>query len=279
MAADPLGLDRAAADRAVPWLVGAMAFLAALAIAAASAASGLAVRWQTDVTPTVTIAVAPDAAVRTLDRLRRIPGLVSPHALDDADTAALLRPWLGDGAAPALVVIEAGVTAGAPDAATLTHMLDTDVPGTAGSPSVTVERNDDWVTRLAQLAHLMQALAALVLSLVAGVAIGVTAIATRGALAALRPSIEVVHGLGATDRFIASRFARRALRRAAWGGIVGTVMAVPVLAGLAAIASPIAPGGIFVAVWAALPAIPATAAAIGWAVARHTVRRWLRHLP
>ena len=273
MAADPLGLGTAAADRAVPWLVGAMAFLAALAVAGAGASAGVAQHWQADVAPTVTIAVTPDAAARTLDRLQRIPGLVTPHALDPAETAALLRPWLGDGAAPALTIIEAGVTAAAPDAATLARLLAPDAPG------VTIERNDDWVVRLSQLAQFMQALAALILLLVAAVAMGVTAIATRGALAALRPSIEVVHGLGATDGTIAGLFARRAMRRAASGAAAGTVLAVPLLAVLAALARPLAPGGVPAAVWVALPMIPILSATIGWAIAARTVRRWLQHLP
>lgn len=270
---DPLGLGQASADRAVPWLVGAMAFLAAIAVAGAGGVAGLAGRWQADVTPTVTIAVSPEAAPRALGRLRQVPGLVQPHALDPDDTAALLRPWLGTGSAPAIVVIEAGLTADAPDAAALTRLLAPDAPG------ATVERNDAWVVRLTQLARVMQALAALILLLVAGVALGVTAIATRGALSALRPSIEVVHGLGATDRFVAARFARRAMRRAALGGSAGTALALPLLAGLAWLAQPIAPGGVPVAVWGALPAIPVAMAAIGWMSARWTVQRWLRRLP
>lgn len=273
MAADPLGLSTAAADRAVPWLVGAMAFLAALAVAGAGASAAMAQHWQADVAPTVTIAVTPDAAARTLDRMRRIPGLVTPHALDPAETAALLRPWLGDGAAPPLMVIEAGVTAAAPDSAALARLLAPDAPG------ITIERNDDWVVRLSELARFMQAIAALVLLLVAAVAMGVTAIATRGALAALRPSIEVVHGLGATDRTIAGLFARRAMRRAATGGVAGTALAMPVLAGLSTLAQPLAPGGMPAAVWAALPLIPILSATIGWAIAQRTVRRWLQHLP
>ena len=272
MAADPLGLGIAAADRTVPWLVGAMAFLAALAVAGAGASAGVAQHWRADLAPTVTIAVEPGAAARTLDRLQHIPGLLLPHALDPDETAALLRPWLGDGATPTVTVIEAGVSAAAPDAATLTRRLSPDAPG------VTIERNDDWVVRLSQLAQFVQAIAALILLLVAAVAMGVTAIATRGALAALRPSIEVVHGLGATDRTIAGLFARRAMRRTATGGVMGTALAVPLLAALSVWSEPFAPGGVPAAVWAALPLIPVLSATIGWAIAARTVRRWLRRL-
>ena len=273
MARDPLGLDQAGADRAVPWLVGAMAFLAALAVAGAAACAGLAGHWQAGVERTVMILVAPAERERALARLATIPGLGTARVLDPAVLARVLHPWLGDASTLPVVVLEAPITGAAPSAPALTTLLQ------AAAPSATIERDDILAGRLSQVALALQAVAALVLGLVSAVAMGVTVVATRGSLATLRPSIEIAHGLGATDGFIAGRFARRALRRAGLGGALGTMLAVPVIGGLAMAAEPLAPAGLPAIAWAALPAIPLLCAALGWAMAHRTVRRWLRDLP
>ena len=123
--------------------------------------------------------------------------------------------------------------------------------------------------------------------------------ATRAGLASRREAIEIVHGLGATDGFIAGRFARRATLLAATGGLAGTAVAVPVLLALAGIAAPFtgrssaaslgtsldlqavadAVSELPPELWACLIALPAAAALIGFLTAQGTVRRWLRRLP
>ena len=126
--------------------------------------------------------------------------------------------------------------------------------------------------------------------MVAGVAVAVIAVATRAGLSARREAIEIVHGLGATDSYIAGRFASRATFLAATGGLVGAIAAMPVLLELASLAAPFAglqpdggeEGGLGVlppVLWLALPGLPLAAAAIGFLTAQGTVRRWLRRLP
>ena len=138
--------------------------------------------------------------------------------------------------------------------------------------------------------------------MVAAVAAAVIAVATRSGLLARRQSIEIVHGLGATDGYIAGRFARRASTLAAAGGTGGAVAALPVILVLAGLAAPFAgPPSADAAhdaaawsdaafwsqalavvpplLWAALPALPLAACLIGFVTAHATVRAWLRRLP
>ena len=154
----------------------------------------------------------------------------------------------------------------------------------AVAPGTLVESHGVWVRRLALLARSLQACAWLVLAVVAGVATAVVAVATRAGLAARRDAIEIVHGLGATDRYIAARFARRTTRLAGLGGLLGLLAALPVLAALAALVAPFAGDadrGDAAAGAAGRPAARCrfAAAAIGFATAQATVRRWLRRLP
>ncbi len=349
---DALGLRRALSDRLLPGLVAAMAFLAALALAGAVAASSLASRWREGAGAVITVQVpdplAPSAtaiassrvdAVRAL--LRERPAVASAHLLGEAELAELLRPWLGAGdtlSLPLPAVIEVRLRGGADpddprgaaDAArggsqaapqgigTQAAPQSAGTPGTLAArlaqaaPGTLVERNGDWMRRLAALAWSLQACAAVALVVVAGVAAAVVAVATRAGLAARRGAIEIVHGLGATDSYIAGRFAARATLLASLGAALGTLAALPVLLGLASLTAPfsatpavppplaaastLAAASAFAAtsalappvgaldalpaaIWGALPALPLVAAAIGWATAQATVRRWLRRLP
>ena len=108
------------------------------------------------------------------------------------------------------------------------------------APGTLVESHGVWIGRLTVLARSLQACAGLALVLVPSVAAAVIAVATRAGLSARREAIEIVHGLGATDGYIAARFAGRATLLAATGGIVGAVLALPMLIGLANLAAPFA---------------------------------------
>jgi cell division transport system permease protein len=297
---DELGLRRALSDRMLPLLVAAMAFLAALALAGWFGTAALSRHWQQGVGGSLTVQVpqAMELAARgdqtrlatVLGLLTGTPGVASAHALSDEELGELLRPWLGQGAERLAIPIPAVIAVRLTDAATdmvpLSRRLNEAAPGTL------VEDHGIWIRRLAVLARSLQACAGLALLLVAGVAAAVIAVATRAGLSTRREAIEIVHGLGATDRYIARRFAGRATLLAAVGAAIGAIVALPILLTLAQMAAPFAGdtaahgnalgdvlGTLSVALWLALPCLPVSAAAIGYATAHGAVRRWLRRLP
>jgi cell division transport system permease protein len=298
---DELGLRRALSDRMLPFLVAAMAFLAALAMAGWFGTAALARHWQQGAGTSLTVQVpqASDPAAHggqtrlaaVLALLTGTPGVASAHALSDQELADLLKPWLGQGAErlaiPIPAVIAVRLTDTESDLAPLSQRLDDAAPGTL------VEDHDRWIGRLAVLARSLQACAGLALLLVAGVAASVIAVATRAGLSTRREAIEIVHGLGATDAYIAGRFAARATLLAAAGAAGGALVALPVLLTLARMAAPFvgqpageaadslqdALGALPAALWLALPCLPVSAGAIGFATAQSAVRRWLRRLP
>ncbi len=291
---DDLGLRRALSDRLLPALVAAMTFLAALTLAGAVAAAALAEHWQSGAAAVLTVQV-PQPAVAAGDgtRLERVeallrgfPGIAAVRVLSTAELADLLRPWLGNAtqasALPLPAVVEVRLSPGeAEPEADLQTRLNTAAPGTF------LESHGIWLQRLTTLARSLQLCAAAALLLVAGVGAAVVAVATRAGLAARRDAIEIVHGLGATDGYIAGRFAARATVLAAAGACLGALTAFPVLLGLAALAAPFTgpPGSaatlptLPLPLWLALPTLPAVAAIIGWITAQATVHRWLRRLP
>jgi cell division transport system permease protein len=308
---DDLGLKRALPDRLLPSLVAAMAFLAALALAGFVSANTLGGRWQAGAGSSLTIQVPQpgarsgadtDAAVdpgrpnrrdTVVALVRGTTGVASVHALTEGELSDLLRPWLGaQGEAitvPLPAVIEVDLAPDGLDLAGLRRRLNAAAPGTL------VEDQNAWASRLSALAHSLQASTGLCLIVVFTVAVAVIAVATRTGLVARRGAIEIVHGLGATDGYIAARFAGRATRLALIGGLIGAAAALPVLLELAALAAPF--GGVpaepladappHAVDWLralsptlgiALPCLPVATAAIGWLTAQLTVRRWLKRL-
>jgi len=226
--------------------------------------------------------------VSVMSLLSGTPGVASVRALPDDELADLLRPWLGTGAERLAVPLPAVVAvrlAGRLDVAPLAQRLQ------AISPGALLEDHGVWLRRLSALAWSLQTCSGLALVLVATVAAAVIAVATRAGLSSRREAIEIVHGLGATDSYIAGRFARRATMLATVGGLVGAILAMPVLLALAQLAAPFSgassdpenvseviallPPGL----WLILPGLPLAAAAIGFLTAHGTVRRWLRRLP
>ena len=297
---DELGLRRAMSDRVLPLLVAAMAFLAALAMAGWFGSAALARHWQEGAGAALTVQVphGDDPAAQgegtrlaaVLALLTGTPGVASAHALSQQELADLLKPWLGSGAARVAIPIPAVIAVHLTDAAADLDPLTGRV--SAAAPGTMVEDQGVWIRRLSVLARSLQACAALALLLVAGVAAAVIAVATRAGLAARREAIEIVHGLGATDGYIAGRFAARATLLAAVGAALGALVALPILLTLARLAAPFAgppmdsgnpladalatlPPSLLLA----LPCLPASAAGIGFITAQSAVRRWLRRLP
>ena len=294
---DELGLRRAFAARMLPFMVAAMAFLAALTLAGWVGAASLARHWQEGAGSALTVQVPQpknpasqggSRVTRVLELLTGSAEVASARQISEEELGALLRPWLGGNgermALPLPAVIAVRLADPDTDLGVLGRRLD------AVAPGALVEVHDIWVRRLSALARSLQACAGIVLLTVAAVASAVIAVATRAGLAARREAIEIVHGLGATDGYIAAQFAGRATLLAGVGGLAGALAAMPVLLGLANVAAPF--GGfqpretnpemlatLPPILWLALPVLPAATAAIGFLTAQATVRRWLRGLP
>jgi cell division transport system permease protein len=288
--ADHLGLRSAMADRMLPALVGAMSFLAVLAMAGTLAAAALAAQWQNDTGAALTVQVPAAESASADGKTSRVqavlglllatPGVAAARRLSQDEVNQLLKPWFGDDLSQLALPMPAVITAvwsGPNPPEALRAALSAAAPGTLA------ETGAGWAARVAALTASLQECAAAVLLIVALVAAAVVAVATSAGLAQRRDAIEIIHGLGALDSYIAGRFAARATRLTAAGAAAGTLGALPVVLWLARLAAPFA--GVMpqapalpAALWLALPAVPVAAALIGWCSTQLTVRFWLRGL-
>ncbi|MDA1131908.1 MAG: cell division protein [Proteobacteria bacterium] len=283
----PLARDGSA--RFVPWIVALMVYLAALA-AAAGVVTGRAVdRWAGGLDGTLTIEILPDAGQSrdndvqaVLDLLRGTAGVRSADELSPDAVAALLAPWLGEGAlavdlpVPRLIDVrlERGTLL---DVAALRTQIEGLVPGA---------RMDDhrlWRQQLASFARAVAVAAIVVVTLIALAAASTIVFATRAGLAIHHDVIELLHLIGSRENYIARQFQNHAMWLALRGGAVGALLGALTLLSVGWAAAPLQGSflpdlAIGAAAWIAVAAMPVAAALVATVAARITVLRALRKM-
>ncbi|MGC2813438.1 MAG: ABC transporter permease [Bradyrhizobium sp.] len=215
------------AGRALVAVVAIMTFLASITTGAVLLVSASAAEWQSEVGSELTIQVRPQAG-RDLGRdvaaateaVRGEPGIVEVRPFTPEESAKLLEPWLGSGLSlddlPVPRVIVARVQ---PDATLDLAALRSRV--TQAAPTATVDDHRAWIERMRSMTGATVFAGVGILALVIIATIISVSFATRGAMAANRPIVEVLHFVGAGDRYIANRFQRHFLRLGLEGGVIG----------------------------------------------------------
>ncbi|KJC56476.1 cell division protein FtsX [Bradyrhizobium sp. LTSPM299] len=213
--------------RALVAVVAIMTFLASITTGAVLLVSASAAEWQSEVSSEITIQVRPSAgrdldrdAQAAVDAMRAQPGILEVRPFSKEESAKLLEPWLGSGLSidelPVPRVIVARVQPGTTlDLAALRARV------TQAAPSASVDDHRAWIERMRSMtgATVFAGIGILILVIIATI-ISVS-FATRGAMAANRPIVEVLHFVGAGDTYIANRFLRHFLRLGFEGGLIG----------------------------------------------------------
>jgi cell division transport system permease protein len=215
------------AGRALVAVVAIMTFLASITTGAVLLVSASAAEWQSDVASEITVQVRPQAgrdldrdAAAAADAIRGQSGVVDVKPFTKEESGKLLEPWLGSGLAlddlPVPRVIVARVQPGTQlDLAALRARV------VQAAPTASVDDHRAWIERMRSMsaATVLAGVGVLVLVIIATI-ISVS-FATRGAMSANRPIVEVLHFVGAGDRFIADRFFRHFLFLGLEGGMIG----------------------------------------------------------
>src|SRR3954469_14192871 len=213
--------------RALIAVVAIMTFLASITTGAVLLVAASAAEWQSDVASEITVQIRPSAG-RDLERdvlsaaetLRTQPGIVEVRPFTKAESAKLLEPWLGSGLSlDELPVPRVIVARLAPGAVLDLAGLRTRVAQVA--PSASVDDHRAWIERMRSMTGAIVFAGIGILTLVIIATIISVSFATRGAMAANRPIVEVLHFVGAGDRYIANRFLRHFLRLGLQGGLIG----------------------------------------------------------
>jgi len=213
--------------RALVAVVAIMTFLASITTGTVLLVSASAAEWQSEVASEITMQVRPQAG-RDLERdvtaaaeaMRAQPGIVQVKPFSKDESARLLEPWLGSGLSIEQLPVPRVVVARVQPGTTL------DLAGlrkavTLVAPSASVDDHRAWIERMRSMTGATVFAGVGILVLVIAATIISVSFATRGAMAANRPIVEVLHFVGAGDRYIANHFLRHFLRLGLEGGVIG----------------------------------------------------------
>ncbi len=234
--------------RALVAVVAIMTFLACLTAGAVLLIRASASDWQSEVSREVTIQVRPspgrlldEEVQKAVDAARAFPGIAEVRPFSRDESARLLEPWLGSGLTledlpiPRVIVVRLAAGQEA-DLNGLRRVLSDRVPG------ATLDDHRGWIERMRAMTSAAVIGGAFVLALVLAATVLSVTFATRGAIAANMPVIEVLHLIGARDSFIAGQFQGHFLRLGLKGGALGGGSAILVFLTASFLSGWIAPG-------------------------------------
>jgi cell division transport system permease protein len=216
-----------------PWVIAIMSFsimlIAASGLALANTASLLGSAIESRYSIEVPGGGRDLAAL--LQAVKSAPGVTSAEAVPEAEMRRTLARWLGPAASssdlPVPALINFDVRPGANLAAIEKRIA-------AVAPDARVAAHGETVGPLLRSLHLLQWVALGLVLLLSGAAAAAVVLAARGALDTNRSTIEVMHGVGATDIQVTHLFQRRIAIDALMGSLVGAAAAAIVLLFLAA---------------------------------------------
>jgi cell division transport system permease protein len=229
--AAPIVPEKSVAGRTLLLMITIMSFLSAVTLGGVVLVQKSAIAWSADVGREVTIQIRPvegevmDSNLRTAVTLAETtPGVASARALTIEESQALLEPWLGAGLdlssieIPRLVVVQ------------LTDPLDADIESLqrnlAAINGASLDTHAAWRQQLNTMAGTIVLSGLLVLVLIGAATVLAIIFATRGAMATNREIVDVLHYIGASNKFIAGEFQGRFLSIGLQGGLLGATAAL-----------------------------------------------------
>ncbi len=266
----------------VPLLIAIMVFVMVVTAAAGLVMANASARVRGGIEHRYSIQIADGsaragAAVMTA---RGAPGVEAVTPVPEAAMRRTLERWLGpagaDAGLPLPTMIDVDLKPGA-DPAAVRAAVEKAVPGAR------------FVAHSSSLGPILGSLAALgwlAAGLVSLIAMGTAAavvLAARGALDGHRTTIEVMHGIGATDAQVTRLFVRQIAVDSLIGGVAGAALAglvLAVLGGNAGLMSTLAGGPLLgLTDYLLLAMLPIAAALLATLVARTALMKALRATP
>ena len=267
----------------MPWVIAILIALVVIAAAGGLSLRNLALASRADLAAAVSVQVIePNPELRQA-RAREVAALLaeaplvrSVRLVPEAELAALLEPWLGAGAASGEVPIPAIIDVELTRSATPAELAGIEAVAASAGPGLRVDAQSEWLRPVHKALAALQYLALGLIALVAAATAAAVWLAARNAFATHRETVEIIHLLGGTDRQITGVFSRSVLREAVFGAVLGTMLggcAVWLLGQqFAALDSGmVASGGLALADWLVLAAIPLAGVLLALATARITI--------
>ena len=233
-----ISFEKDDSSRFLPWLIAFMVFLATLAVAGLFILSDITRELGTGFSNKITVQIPVSMSVKSdtlrknqaLRLLRSFEGVNRAEIVKPADVIELLKPWLGEAAAleqlpiPGVIEVEIDRTTDVSNE-TLRAMLLPKIP------DVLVDDHREWLNYLANAIRSIEIVALSIVFLIALTTVGTVIFTTRTSMGLQRETIVILHFIGAHDHYIANQFAIRAAWLGLKGGVLGSIVSVPILMG------------------------------------------------
>ncbi len=273
----------------MPWVIAIMTFLTVLAAGAGMALGSAAWGLGNQLSGKLTIQIVePNPELRerqtqtVLTELGNFGLVQSSERVDDARMRDLLAPWLGqdglDADLPVPSLIDVTLRSNDPRSVT-------DVASAVKTiaPTARVDAHAQWLGPLQQLLSTMRWLSVALVALMGATMAAAVVLAARTALVTHRPTIDIMHLMGATDVQVARLFQRRAALDALFGSVLGCLCGALVVFGVGGRienvgAALLDNGGLGWAGWGVIALLPVAAVLLSIITARLTVVRALAKL-
>lgn len=213
-------------------VISIMCFLACLTAGAVYMMNQSADAWLQDIASEVSVQVEPRDGIDTEKTLasveallKRETGVAAVKVLSLAESGALLEPWLGSSDAwkalpvPRILAVEVDRNS-PPDLAEVRKKL------VAAHAGVTLDDHRQWQQQIRTVTRSFALGGLAILVLVGAATTAIIISATKSSMASNREIVEVLHFVGATDRFIAREFEKHFLRLGIRAGLVGALFAM-----------------------------------------------------
>lgn len=211
----------------MPWVMAIMTFVMVIIAAAGLALAGAAELSASAAQSRYSVEIANGSGrqAEAAERLRQVVGIRTVRPVADSEMRAMLERWLGSSGSadiplPALIDVEL-----APDA----DPVAVAAAVARSFPGAELRAHGEALAPLVAALRSLALLAVVLVLLVAAATAAAVVLATLGALTAHRATIDVMHGVGATDQQIARLFQRRIAVDALAGGLGGALLAALVL--------------------------------------------------
>ena len=238
--------------RSLTLVIAIMCFLACLTAGAVWMIKESSDAWLKDIASEVTVQVAPPEkgqgdiekiVADTASYLQKQRGIVSAQPLSLAASTDLLQPWLGSSdvlkslPVPRLIAVEVD-RSNPPDLSEIGAALSRDFRG------VSLDDHRRWQQQIRAVTRSFALGGLAILALVAAATTAIIVSATRSAMASNRDIVEVLHFVGATDKFISREFEKHFLRLGIKAGVVGATLSMLVFMGMPAITDMLGGGAV-----------------------------------
>jgi len=211
-----------------PWVIAIMSFSIMLIAATGLALASTAALVSRSIEARYTLQVPGGAADlgALVEAVHSTPGVTSVEAVPESEMRQTLERWLGPAAHSAELPVPALIDF---DASPGTRFAAIEQRARSVAPGSSIVAHRDSVGPLLHSLHLLQWVAFGLVLLLSAAASAAVVLAARGALDTHRFTIEVMHGIGATDLQVTHLFQRKILIDALVGSLAGAFAAAVVL--------------------------------------------------